>query len=159
HFTKSDSGSGALVPADYHFTAGDAGVHGFSNGVTLVTPGNQAVTATDSGNSNTTGISNALAVSAGAATHFTVSAPSSDTAGSAFSVTVKALDAFNNTATGYPGPVHFTRSDNATGSSVPADYSFLAGDNGVHTFTNGVTLVTPGNQTVTATDMVTGSIA
>src|SRR5207253_2740321 len=40
----------------------------------------------------------------------------------------------------------------------PADYTFVAGDNGVHTFTNGVTFVTAGNQTVTATDTATASI-
>src|SRR5262249_29383989 len=33
-----------------------------------------------------------------------------------------------------------------------------SGDAGVHTFTSGVTLKTAGNQTVTATDTVTGSI-
>src|SRR5262249_47571473 len=38
------------------------------------------------------------------------------------------------------------------------DYTFIPGDNGVHTFTNGVTLVTPGAQTVTATDTGNGTI-
>src|SRR5205085_1114093 len=33
------------------------------------------------------------------------------------------------------------------------------GDNGAHTFTNGVTLATAGSQTVTATDTATNSIA
>src|SRR5206468_4725580 len=82
-----------------------------------------------------------------AATHFVVSAPSTATAGSPFSITVTALDAFNNTATGYTGTVHFTKSDSGAGSSVPADYTFVSGDNGTHTFSNGVTFVTAGNQT------------
>ena len=47
-------------------------------------------------------------VKAAAATHFSVSAPSSVTAGSPFSVTVTALDQFNNIATGYTGTVHFS---------------------------------------------------
>jgi hypothetical protein len=159
HFTKSDSGAGSSVPANYTFVAGDNGVHTFTNGVTLVSAGNQTVTATDTVTSSITGTSSAIAVSAAAATHFTVSAPNSAAPGSAFSVTVTALDAFNNTATGYTGTVHFTKSDSGTGSSVPANYTFASGDNGVHTFTNGVILVTPGNQTVTATDTVTSSIA
>ena len=62
-----------------------------------------------------------------------------------------------NTSTGYTGTVHFTRrrDDRPT---LPADYTFVGGDNGAHTFTNGVTLTQAGNRTVTATDTVTGSI-
>src|SRR5260370_39588848 len=37
-------------------------------------------------------------------------------------------------------------------SVLPGNYTFVAGDNGIHTFTNGVTLKTAGSQTVTATD-------
>src|SRR5205823_4459205 len=82
--------------------------------------------------------------------------PGSATAGSAFNVTVTALDAFGNTATGYTGTVHFTSTDGA--ATLPTNYPFVAGDNGVHTFTNGVTLRTAGPQTVTATDTATSSI-
>jgi hypothetical protein len=82
-------------------------------------------------------------------THFqvTVSAPST-AAGSAFSVTVTALDASNNAVSGYAGKVHFTSSDPA--ASLPADYTFTA-DSGTHTFT-GVVLLTAGSQTVTVAD-------
>jgi hypothetical protein len=45
HFTSSDSA--ALLPADYRFTANDAGSHTFPNGVTLMAAGSQSVTATD----------------------------------------------------------------------------------------------------------------
>src|SRR5947209_19281269 len=45
------------------------------------------------------------------ATHFSVAAPANTTAGSSFSITVTALDAFNNTATGYTGTLHFMSSD------------------------------------------------
>jgi uncharacterized repeat protein (TIGR01451 family) len=91
-------------------------------------------------------------------THFAVTAPGSSPAGAPFSVTVTALDAGNVTVTGYTGTVHFA----ATGSSsLPADYTFVPGDNGSHTFTSGVTLNTSGNQTVTVNDTtdvsVTGS--
>jgi hypothetical protein len=42
--------------------------------------------------------------------------------------------------------------------SLPADYTFLPGDNGVKTFTSGVTLVTAGSQDVTVTDTEDGSL-
>ncbi|HEX3459434.1 MAG TPA: putative Ig domain-containing protein, partial [Acidimicrobiales bacterium] len=107
HFTSSDGA--AVLPADYTFVAGDNGVHTFS--ATLKTAGNQTITATDTATPSITGISNTVAVSGGTATHFTVSAPASATAGVAFNYTVTALDAFGNTDTGYTGAVHFTSSD------------------------------------------------
>ena len=63
---------------------------------------------------------------AAAATHFSVSGPGTATAGNAFTITVTALDAFNNMATGYTGTVHFTSSDPGSGVSVPANYTFTA---------------------------------
>src|SRR5216684_2213942 len=86
-----------------------------------------------------------------AATHFSVSAPASATAGTAFNFTVTALDQFNNTATGYAGTVHFTSSDGA--ATLPANSTLT---NGVGTFS--ATLKTAGAQTITATDTVTASI-
>jgi hypothetical protein len=160
NFTSSDVA--ASVPASYTFVAGDNGVHTFSSGVTLVTAGSQTITATDSVTPSTTGTSGPITVSAGPitvsagpATHFSISAPATATAGAPFTVTVTALDADANTATGYLGTVSFTSSDVA--ASVPASYTFVAGDNGVHTFSSGVTLVTAGSQTITATDSVTPS--
>jgi hypothetical protein len=151
HFTSSDGQAG--LPADYTFGAGDQGVHTFT--VTLKTAGGQTVTATDTGNGSLAGFTD-VTVSPAAASQFTLSAPAGATAGAAFSVTVVAFDAFNNIATGYGGTVHFTSSDGLAG--LPADYTFGAGDHGVHTFTNAVTLNTTGSQTVTATDTVTSSI-
>jgi predicted outer membrane repeat protein len=157
HFTTSDSGSGVAVPATYTFLAADNGVHTFTSGVTLVTAGSQKVTATDTSTSSITGTAS-VTVNAAAATHLLVSAPSSATAGSPFGVTVTALDQFNNTATRYTGTVHFTKSDSGSGSSVPANYTFVASDIGSHTFTSGVTLATSGPQTLTATDTATATI-
>jgi hypothetical protein len=151
HFTTSDSGTGVVLPGDYPFTAGDGGAHTFSNGITLVTPGTQTVTATDTASSSITGQAS-VNVTQAQATHFSVSAPSGSTAGAAFSVTVTALDANNHVVTGYRGTVHFTTSDTGAGVVLPGDYSFTSGDGGAHTFAGGVTLVTAGNQTVTATD-------
>src|SRR5262249_26977960 len=86
------------------------------------------------------------------AVSLSVGAPSSISAGTPFSITVTARDASNNVATGYLGTVHFTQTDANASAAVPADYTFTVADNGVHTFTNGVTFVTANNQTVTATD-------
>ena len=92
----------------------------------------------------------------GPASHFTVSAPASSSAGSPFSVTLTALDANNNTATAYTGTVHFTSNDGQ--AVLPANYTFTGADNGSHTFTNATTLKTAGSKTLVATDTVTGSI-
>src|SRR5207248_303029 len=51
HFTSSDGH--AVLPADYTFTAADAGVHTFS--VTLKTAGSRSVTATDTAAATITG--------------------------------------------------------------------------------------------------------
>ena len=66
------------------------------------------------------------------ATHLTVAAPASATAGTPFNVTVTALNASNGPAADYTGTVHFTSSDGQ--AVLPANYTFTAGDAGVHTF-------------------------
>src|SRR5207253_3052161 len=53
--------------------------------------------------------------------------------------------------------VYFTVSADGQ-ANLPVDYTFTGGDNGVHTFTNGVTLRTSGGQTDTATDTANGAI-
>ena len=68
-------------------------------------------------------------LSAGPATHFSVSAPASATAGTSFNVTVTALDSSNATATGYAGTVQFTSTDGA--ATLPANSTLT---NGVGTF-------------------------
>ena len=96
-------------------------------------------------------------VTVNTALHFTVTAPASATVGASFTVTVVAKDALNATVTGYRGTIAFTSSD--PGSPVlPANYTFTAGDNGTHTFTNGASLRTAPSQTITTTDTVTPTI-
>ena len=152
HFTSSDGQ--AVLPADYTFTGGDAGTHTFS-GVALKTAGSQSITATDTATSSITGTQSGISVLSSTATTLAVSGfPTPDTAGAAHNVTVTAKDAFGNTATGYLGTVHFTSSDGA--AVLPANYTFVAGDNGTHTFS--VTLKTAGSQSITATDTATGTI-
>ena len=83
--------------------------------------------------------------------HFNVSAPAAASSGIAFQVTVTAQNFDNTTFTSFKGTVHFTSTD--TAASLPVDYTFTAGDNGVHTFN--VTLNTPGTKTLAATDTIT----
>src|SRR5262249_5114433 len=82
--------------------------------------------------------------------------PASAVAGTALTVTVTAQDRFGQTALGYRGTAHFASSDGQ--ADLPGDYAFVAADNGVHTFTSGVTLKTAGDQTVTATDTANSSL-
>jgi hypothetical protein len=145
----------AVLPADYLFTAGDNGVHTFTGGVKLVTAGSQSVTATDTASASVAG-SAAVTVTPAAATHLGFAAPSSAHVNVAFSITVTALDAYGNTATGYRGAVHFRSSLAKT--KLPPDYTFTAADGGVHTFTNGVTFTRRGNATLTVTDKANSSI-
>jgi N-acetylneuraminic acid mutarotase len=148
HFNSSDLR--ALLPANYTFTAGDAGVHSFS--ATLNTAGLQSLTATDgAGLAGQTGIQ----VSAAAATHFALSGPTSVGANTAFSITVTAYDAYGNVATGYRGTVHF--SDSGNGSTLPPNYTFTATDSGVHLF-SGVKLKQKGKHTIMVVDTMVNTI-
>jgi subtilisin-like proprotein convertase family protein len=147
HFASSDPQAG--LPADYTFTAADAGRHTFS--AALNTAGTQSLTATDTVNGSLTGAEAGIAVSPAGARRLKVSAPAAATAGTAFTVTVTALDAYGNTATRYAGTVHFTSSD---GQAVLPVNSTLS--NGTGTFS--VTLKTAGSQTLTAADTAGGTL-
>jgi hypothetical protein len=149
----SSSDSKAALPANYTFTAADAGAHTFS--ATLKTVGTQSITATDTTTNNLAGSQAGISVNPAAASNFVVSGfPSPTTAGVSQNFTVTALDAFGNAATGYRGTVHFTSSD--AQAALPANYTFTATDAGTHTFT--ATLKTAGAQSLTATDTVTTTI-
>jgi hypothetical protein len=149
-FTSTDAQ--AVLPANYTFTATDAGKHTFS--VPLNTAGSQTVTVTDTANGAVTGTSGTVTVTPAAATHFKISAPASVTHGVAFSFTVTAVDAYGNVATGYLGTVALTSRDPK--ARLPAAYTFTAGNAGVATFT--ATFNTVGVQSLAATDTKTKSI-
>jgi hypothetical protein len=90
---------------------------------------------------------------------FLITAAPTAVSGTPFDFTVTALDPYGNTDVNYQGTVTFSASDTDPGVLLPADYTFTTGvgsDNGVHTFPAGVTLVTPGDQTLTVTDAVSG---
>jgi ELWxxDGT repeat protein len=76
--------------------------------------------------------------------------PDTITAGAAGSFTITAKNADGSTSTSTRATVHFSSSDPQ--AVLPADYTFTAADNGVHTFT--ATLKTAGSQSITASDTV-----
>jgi hypothetical protein len=86
------------------------------------------------------------------ASAFVLTAPAMVTAGTPFDVTVKAVDAFGQVALGYTGTVTFSASDTDSAVMLPVDYLFTADDHGMHTFSGGFTLISPGDQTLTVTD-------
>jgi hypothetical protein len=143
HFTSSDGA--ATLPVDGKLTSGTGAFSAI-----LGAAGNQTITATDTQLPTFTGTSSTIVVGAAAATRFAVSTPSTAAAGSAFSITVTALDQLGNNVTGYTGTVHFTSSDGA--ATLPADTPLT---NGTGTFS--ATLYTAGDQTITATDTQTSS--
>jgi len=83
-----------------------------------------------------------------------LAAPTAETAGKSFSLTVTALNSSGTTDTGYVGTIHFTSRDVQAG--LPANFAFTAGDHGSCKFT--VTLETAGSQSITATDTTTSAI-
>jgi trimeric autotransporter adhesin len=149
-FSSNDTQAG--LPANYTFTPGDAGVHTFT--ATLKTAGSRSITATDLADSSLTGTQAGINVTAAAATHFAISAPSTIQRQTNFSITVTALDAYGNIATGYRGRVKFTSSDRH--ANLPADYTFTANDSGVHTFT--MSFKTIGLQSILVKDNANGTI-
>jgi autotransporter-associated beta strand protein len=153
HFTSQDP-YGAMLPSDYTFTSTDQGLHTFCGGATLFTAGNWDVTVTDT-ISGITGNVNVLITPAPAAS-FVLSAPATASSGSPFDITVTAVDPYGNTDTNYHGTVTFTTSDPDPGVVLPANYTFQPGDQGSVTFAGGVTLITPGDQTITVSDTSSG---
>src|SRR5262249_55944929 len=84
------------------------------------------------------------------ADHFTLSAPTSTTAGQTGSLILTAWDHYGNIATGYTGTGTFVSSDPQ--AILPPSYTFTAADNGSHTFDTA--LRTAGAQSIKATDTV-----
>jgi uncharacterized delta-60 repeat protein len=135
----------AILPADFTISGGTA-----TFSATLKTAGLQSLTATDTVTPGINGSDGGITITPAAASQFLLSAPSSVSKGSKFSVTLTVEDAFGNVVTGYVGTVHFTSSDST--ATLPSNYTFTAGDAGIHTFTKMTMLRKRGNQTLTVTD-------
>src|SRR5207244_11781479 len=122
----------AVLPNPDAVPSGHPRVH--TCNATLKTARTQSITAPDFF-AGIAGHETGIVVNPAAASRLRISGPSSTSTGVAFSITVIALDAYGNLATGYVGTVHFSSSDNR--STLPANYTFTTGpgrDNGVHTF-------------------------
>jgi hypothetical protein len=142
HFTSSDGTAG--LPADYMFTGTDAGTHVFS--VTLNQPGSQTVTVADSSQPN---IAGRATIQVDTAQRLAVNMQAVSAVGYPMTVIITAFGPNGTLDTGYTGTIHFTSSDPK--AVLPADYTFIPGDAGSHTFT--VVFGTSGKRTITVTDI------
>ncbi len=134
-FGDSSNGSGATVSHTYN-------THGQFT-ATLTVTDNSGATSFDNV------VINAINPVKLAVTGYTSPAVSGDS----HNFTVTAQDAIDNTIVDYAGTVHFSSSDSQ--AILPADYTFGITDNGTHSFS--ATLKTAGNQSISATDTLTGS--
>lgn len=124
---SSPNGSAPVYPATASFTAGHATVS-----LTLKDAQTTTLTASDTTDGVAGVVSAAIVVGPASAGAFSVSTPSSPTAGVAFSETITALDAYGNTATAYGGvkTVSFSgpsRSPGGTAPIYPSSVSFTTG--------------------------------
>src|SRR5262249_43431953 len=144
HFSSSDPH--AILPQSYTFTASDAGSHTFT--AALHTVGPQTITVTDDA-----GLTDTFNVVVTPASFLVTGFPSEVTAGDVGFSQVVALAFSGNAATGYVGTVHFTSTDPK--AALPGDYTFTAGDAGMHTFS--ASLVTAGTHSITVADTLAPS--
>ncbi len=137
-------------PADFHdITSGTStGSPQYSAG-----PGYDYVTGLGSPMANLV-VSSLLGTSTASSDKLVLAAPTAETAGTSFGLTVTAENSSGATDTGYLGTISFSSSDVQAG--LPATFTFTAADEGTYTFP--VTLRTAGSQSITATDAVTPSI-
>ncbi len=141
-------------PITYTFLPTDQGGHTFV--VNLDTAGVHMLTATDTNSALLTG-QGMVDITPGNAVSLVINTPGTDTAGSVDGVTVTALDAFGNVATGYTGTVSVTVTNFAAANvGLPANYTFLPADQGSHLFP--VTFKTTGSPLLSAVDMQDSSI-
>ncbi len=144
HLTSTDGQ--AVLPADATLSAG---IGTFS--VTLKTAGLEAIAAADTATPSIAGIESGIAVSPAAAARLAVAGALAEVAGGVETITVTALDAFGNVATGYAGTVHLASTD--ARAVLPPNSTLNAGMGTFH-----VTLETAGTQAITAADAVNPAI-
>jgi hypothetical protein len=155
HFSALANDTQAVLPADYTFTAADAGTQTF--GATLFkTSGASSsfVNARDVA-TGVNSFDNILVTPLAPAGLSVANLPNPYTAGTQVAETVTAVDIYGNRAFGYTGTVHFTSSDPR--ASLPPDYTFTAADAGVHGFL--VALETAGVQSFGVADTVNSAFS
>lgn len=151
NLTSSDPNVRSL-PMDTVFDSAGKGTMIFPR-VALVTAGSQSLTVTDTQDPNFAYTQQGIKVVGGSAINWKLSTNGNAwVAGQPFSVTVTALDTYNNPASLYRGLIKFTASD--PNAILPANYTFNANDMGVKTYPNGVMWAHSGNQNVAIADFV-----
>ena len=142
------------MSTDFSITGGNSGNGSMiDNLFSSHHPDTYTVQASYGGKTDTSSIT----VTHGGLDHFDVSGITDPiVAGVPTSVTITAKDQYGNTVTDYQGTAVFSSSDDA--ATLPSNYSFLGGDNGTKTFTNGVTFETAGEQSVTAADIMSSEL-
>jgi predicted outer membrane repeat protein len=140
--------------------------HGGATATMALLPGSPALNAgdpNDLGTADQRGVVRSGGVNIGAfqasAAGFVLTARDTVSSGVPFDVTVTAVDPFGQAAVGYLGTVTFSTSDPDSGVVLPADYAFQLSDAGQVTFPGGVTLITPGTQTLTVADTADNTIS
>ncbi|MDB5322051.1 MAG: hypothetical protein JWN40_3682 [Phycisphaerales bacterium] len=146
NFSTSDT-LATFLPS-YTFTAADNGLHIFS--ITLKNAGGQTFVVQDTATASMASSQRDIQVTPAAMAGFSFRAPSNATAGTAFSVTLSAVDAYGNVIPNYVGKVHFS-GPSGGGNILPTDYTFTAADGGVHAFL--VTFASTGTQTLGVADL------
>ncbi|NUU18433.1 hypothetical protein HP550_14340 [Cellulomonas humilata] len=143
------------LPETYTFTAADRGRHAFS--VTVFTAGGWAFSTHELGDLSVAGTGRGITVRPGRATQLAVAIPPEPiVAGVTVPIEVIAWDDWGNIATSYRGTVAMSTTDPAQGAGVaPARIRFTRADVGrvALELPDGLTLLTPGDHTVTATDV------
>ncbi|HEX3151801.1 MAG TPA: VCBS repeat-containing protein [Gemmataceae bacterium] len=137
------SSSAATLPAPFVFSPANGGIHTFL--VTFKKSGPVTISAKLGG---ITG-SDAITVVPATANHFGIVGLTNVVAGIPNTLTVSALDRFNNVDPTYVGTVHFTSTASPL-AGLPLDYTFVPTENGVHAFS--VSVNKAGKQTVAVTD-------
>src|SRR5262249_36882837 len=135
------------LPANYTFTAADAGAHVFQ--VVLYLAWEQTITVTDVDTPAIAGTAFGLLVSPAAAYQISIWYPTTEQAGVPFTLIANMEDMYGNVVHDYTGTLHFASTDPA--ATLPDDYTLTASDNGSYWFD--VTFGTPGTQTLTVTDL------
>ena len=154
-FSSSDLVA-VVLPADYTFVPADMGTHEFSVTFNTVDPVSHEMshylTVVDSDDSLLSDtVSSILVVESPVLASFEVAFENATAiAMESTSATVTALNQWDEVLTSYDGTVNFTSSD--SGAVLPPNTTYDAvDDEGVKTFA--VTYVTPGSQTLNATDV------
>jgi len=129
HFSSSDGG--AVLPGDYTFTGGDAGVASFSatlhGDYTTVT-----LSVTDVSNGSIHGSAGVTVKDPEHVVWFLTTLPQHPARNAAVAMQVVAQNRDYQQVASYRGTVHFSADDASV--DLPSDYTFTAADAGAHTF-------------------------